>query len=58
MAVPKKRTSSTKQGMRRSHHKLVTASLTRCPKCQSLTPMHQACPTCGTYRGRTVIEGV
>jgi len=27
-----------------------------CPACGESTVMHRACPHCGTYRGRKVIE--
>lgn len=27
-----------------------------CPRCQTLILPHAACPVCGTYRGRTVID--
>lgn len=56
MAVPKKRTSSTKRGMRRSHHAITHPSLSKCPKCGAPTPMHQVCRGCGTYRGREVVK--
>ncbi|MEX0649670.1 MAG: 50S ribosomal protein L32 [Candidatus Andersenbacteria bacterium] len=56
MAVPKRKTSKSKKGRRRSHH-FVTASVFRnCPKCNSPIPSHTACPTCGTYKGRDVIN--
>lgn len=54
MAVPKKQTTRSKRGMRRSHDRLQTASLTRCQSCGALRPMHHACPSCGTYRGRAI----
>lgn len=56
MAVPKKRTGKSKRNMRRSHHARVALRLTPCPKCRQLTPAHMACPTCGTYNGREVIN--
>lgn len=27
-----------------------------CPRCKTPILPHTACPTCGTYRGRTVID--
>ena len=56
MAVPKKRTTSTKRGMRRSHHRAATPTLVRCQNCGARKPSHQVCPTCGYYRGRKVTE--
>jgi len=29
--------------------------LVTCPQCRSPRPAHQACPVCGTYRGRDVL---
>lgn len=55
MAVPKKRTPSSKKGMRRSHHGRKSIGLSLCPSCKSPALSHKACPTCGMYRGRSVI---
>lgn len=56
MAVPKKRTSKAKRNMRRSHHAQQALLLTACARCQQLIPPHTACPNCGTYKGREVID--
>ena len=57
MAVPKKRTSHSATRMRRSHDKLTAnASVEVCPGCGELKLRHHACPKCGLYRGRTVVE--
>ncbi|HET8568468.1 MAG TPA: 50S ribosomal protein L32 [Candidatus Limnocylindria bacterium] len=53
---PKKRTPHAAQGDRRSHLRLVAKNLSACPQCRLPKPAHQACPNCGTYRGRQVIE--
>jgi large subunit ribosomal protein L32 len=56
MAVPKKRTSSSARGMRRSHDALaVPTHLVACPSCGEPRPRHQPCPHCGRYRGRQVL---
>jgi large subunit ribosomal protein L32 len=57
MAVPKRRTSKTRKGKRRSHKALKVKSLALCPKCGSPMLPHRACPECGFYKGRQVIEG-
>jgi len=31
-------------------------TLVPCPQCKSPKPPHQACPHCGTFRGRQVIQ--
>lgn len=55
MAVPKKRTSKSRKGMRRSHDRIQhTAASMTCPECGELKLMHHVCPSCGTYRGRQV----
>jgi large subunit ribosomal protein L32 len=56
MAVPKKRTTKSKRNMRRSHHGLRVGQLNKCTKCGQPTKPHAACPNCGTYRGREVID--
>ena len=54
--VPKKRKPKGRRNQRRSHIHAAAPTLTRCPKCRTPVPPHTACPTCGTYRGRTVID--
>jgi large subunit ribosomal protein L32 len=56
MAVPKKRTPSSKKNMRRSHHALRPMQFGLCPRCKKPVPGHTACPNCGTYKGREVID--
>lgn len=56
MGVPKKRTSSAKRDQRRSHWKITAPNVTRCPKCQEPVMAHRACPSCGVYKDRQVIE--
>jgi large subunit ribosomal protein L32 len=56
MAVPKKRTSSTRRDKRRATHKAAKPRLNRCPRCHSPRLPHRVCKTCGTYAGREVIE--
>jgi large subunit ribosomal protein L32 len=56
MAVPKKRTSKSRKGMRRAHDKLnFTAAIMICPSCGELKRMHHICEACGVYRGKQVI---
>lgn len=56
MAVPKRRSSNSRTGKRRSHHALKPKQLTFCPKCSTAIPTHVVCPNCGYYMGRTVVE--
>lgn len=54
--VPKKRKPKGRRNQRRSHLRLTSPVTTICSRCQTPTLPHTACPTCGTYRGRTVID--
>jgi len=56
MAVPKKRQSRATSNMRRSHHARKALQLHTCPRCKEPVPAHTACPNCGTYQGREVID--
>ncbi len=57
MAVPKKKTSKARRDQRRANHDRMDApAVSACRECGSPTRPHQACPACGTYRGRQVIE--
>ncbi len=56
MAVPKKKKSKSKRGMRRSHDSLKVPNVAVCPKCHEPVLPHHVCLECGTYRGRTIIK--
>jgi large subunit ribosomal protein L32 len=56
MAVPKRKKSKSKRDKRRTHQKVVAPALSTCPQCGEVTAPHHACPSCGTYKGRTVTE--
>ena len=57
MAVPKKRTSRRRRGMRRSHDALTfTAAVESCPECGESKLRHRVCEGCGTYRGKKIVE--
>lgn len=43
--------------MRRSHHGLLSPRTAKC-ECGALRQPHRACPECGKYRGRVVIDVV
>lgn len=52
MPVPKKKTSRSRTGMRRSHHAIkLTAAIEYCPHCGAPKLRHHLCKACGTYRG-------
>jgi large subunit ribosomal protein L32 len=56
MAVPKRKKSKSRRDKRRTHQKTSAPNLTSCPQCGDSRLPHHACPSCGTYRGRTVID--
>jgi large subunit ribosomal protein L32 len=56
MANPKWKTSKSKKGMRRSHHALKPQGLSTCKNCSEIHLPHTACPSCGHYDGRQVMD--
>lgn len=43
-------------GNRRSHHALKAPQISTCPNCGAPYMRHRMCPTCGTYRGKEVVD--
>lgn len=41
---------------RRSHHALTEARYSVCKQCGASHLRHHMCPSCGTYKGRAVID--
>ena len=56
MAVPFRRTSKTRKRKRRKHFKLSLTGIGKCPECGEIVKSHRACPKCGNYKGKVVIE--
>lgn len=56
MAVPKRKQSNSRTGMRRAHDFIKPKKLQSCERCGTPTPSHVACPNCGHYMGRTMVE--
>ena len=56
MAVPKKKTSKSRQGQRRSHHALSAPAYSECPQCHEIKQPHHICSHCGFYKGKEVME--
>jgi large subunit ribosomal protein L32 len=54
MAVPKKRTSRSRKGMRRSHHHIDPMQIQYCGRCEQPVLPHRVCGACGYYQGREV----
>ncbi len=58
MPNPKRRHSKRRTSTRRAHDALRIPQMTDCPNCQQKIRAHRACPHCGKYKGREVIEVV
>lgn len=57
MANPKRRHSKARTAKRRAQYKVKQSpELHECPNCNSSKMYHHACPACGHYRGRAVVE--
>ncbi|MBN2280723.1 MAG: 50S ribosomal protein L32 [Candidatus Marinimicrobia bacterium] len=56
MALPKRRISLSNKRKRRTHWKLTPTNSTKCANCGEQKLPHRACPSCGYYKGRQVIE--
>ncbi|MEM7048814.1 MAG: 50S ribosomal protein L32 [Acidobacteriota bacterium] len=56
MANPKRRTSKARRNRRRAHDALVRPGSSLCPDCGEVKRPHRVCLSCGTYRGRDIIE--
>ena len=53
MPVPRRRRSKTKQGMKRAHKNMQTPPASVCPNCKEPKRPHEACQSCGQYKGRS-----
>ena len=56
MAVPKSKITRSRRGMRRSHDALKGSAFTECPSCGEQMRPHHVCASCGSYKGREVVE--
>lgn len=55
MAVPKRKTTPSRRGMRRSHDALKPEAFHECANCGELKRPHNLCIACGHYNGREII---
>jgi large subunit ribosomal protein L32 len=56
MAVPKRRVSKSRKGMRRSHDHLDLPTVVACKNCGESIQPHRVCKECGYYKDRNVLE--
>ncbi len=56
MAVPKRKMSRSNTRSRRANWKATPPNLMACKNCTAPKLAHIACPTCGTYDGRVVLD--
>ncbi len=56
MPVPKRKMSRSNTRHRRSQWKAALPTLVTCARCKEKRPAHTACPTCGTYAKRRVLD--
>lgn len=58
MANPKRKSSKARTSKRRAvyYNSLKAPNLMECPNCGNQKQLHRACPSCGHYRGREVVE--
>jgi large subunit ribosomal protein L32 len=55
-ALPKRKISKGRRGRRRQHDQIVLTALVKCETCGEPKMPHRVCRSCGSYRGRTIIE--
>lgn len=56
MAVPKKKMSRSRTRQRKAAWKVSRPPIASCPQCKAPKLPHRACPNCGQYRGREVVD--
>ncbi|AXF96622.1 50S ribosomal protein L32 [Spiroplasma phoeniceum] len=56
MAVPFRKKSKQAKRKRRTHFKLVGATLIACKNCGALIKPHRVCRECGYYKDKEVIR--
>ncbi|HEV2359044.1 MAG TPA: 50S ribosomal protein L32 [bacterium] len=56
MGLTKRRFSKARTASRRAVFRTRAVTLVDCPQCHARMVPHRACPTCGYYGGRQVIQ--
>ncbi len=57
MAVPKKKKSRMRRNHRRAQHDRISLkAMAICSNCGAPMFPHRACPSCGFYKGRMIVD--
>ena len=56
MSKPKKRTTKTVKGQRRSHLALKAKQAVTCENCKKAMIPHRVCQQCGMHKGKQVVD--
>lgn len=56
MSTQKQRHTKARRDRARKELKLTTAKLVKCTKCAAMIKPHVACPKCGHYKGKEVVD--
>tara|TARA_Y100000813_G_C24041560_1_gene294831 strand:- start:298 stop:516 length:219 start_codon:yes stop_codon:yes gene_type:complete len=56
MAVPKRKTTPSRRGKRRSHDSQFGTNAVECPNCGELKLAHHVCLSCGYYNKKEIID--
>lgn len=56
MAVPKRKTTPMKRGMRRMHDRVQMIAMGECSNCGQEKQSHTVCPHCGYYNGKQIFK--
>ncbi|MFA5093925.1 MAG: 50S ribosomal protein L32 [Candidatus Omnitrophota bacterium] len=56
MALPKRKHSKARRDKSRTHQVLSAPAVSKCPQCFAYVKSHHACPSCGYYKGRKVLD--
>jgi large subunit ribosomal protein L32 len=56
MSVQKQRHTKTRRDRKRARFEMKPVSMQTCTKCGKPTMPHKACPNCGFYKGKEVVN--
>lgn len=56
MSVQKQRHTKTRRDRKRERFAIKPTAVQTCPKCKKEMAAHRACPNCGFYKGREVVN--